>query len=76
MTAALTDPDTNKTITVKKQQKEEGWQNATITDIGGVLIGNINSTADTTVTYTADGSGKSTGTITIDGKKVGEAVAP
>ena len=72
MTAALTDPDTTKTITVKKQQKQENWQNTSIANIGGIAITNINSTADTEVKYTPDGDGKSTGTVTIDGKTVSD----
>ena len=72
MTSALTEPDAPKTISVPKQQKQDGWQNTSITDIGGVAIANINSKDATEVKYTPDGDGKSTGTVTIDGKNVTE----
>ncbi len=60
---ALTDPDTPKTATVKKEQTQDGWTNPAIKDqtIAGITVSTLNDKADTKIEY--DGS-----KITIDGK--------
>lgn len=62
--AALSDPETAVSATVEKKQLQDDWQNAaSIKDIAGVAIADINSKDDTVVAYTpSDG----VGIITID----------
>ena len=63
--AALTDPDTPQTATIEKKQTVDDWQSASsMKDIAGVAIASINSTDDTTVTYSLDDG------IQIDGNAV------
>ena len=66
--SALTDPEKAVSATISKKQLQSGWQSsASLKDIAGVAIGQINSTAATKVAYDA---ANGAGTITIDGKAV------
>ena len=66
--SALTDPDTAKTATVSKKQTQAEWQSRdSLKEIAGVAIGNIESTEDTEVKYTAP-SGSTAASITIGGQ--------
>ena len=59
-------PTTDLTTTVTKKQTQANWQNAaSIADIAGVAIANINSNTATTITYEV-----SSGKIKIDGHEV------
>ena len=61
--AALNDPGTAHSATVKKQQTQADWQSASsIKNIAGVAITAIQSTGDTTVSYDANSS-----VVKIDG---------
>ena len=70
VTAALEDPETAVSATIKKKQLVADWQNKGIKDIAGVKITDINSTTDTVVAY--DGEGK----VTIDGKPATTSFIP
>ncbi len=64
--AALSDPETSVKATIEKKQQREDWQSAaSMPDIAGVAIGDIESTKDTVVAYDSE-----TGKITIDDKEV------
>ena len=65
--AALNDPGTAHSATVKKQQKQAGWQNKSIENIAGVAPGSIESVNDTVVQYVI--SGANAGKILIDNQE-------
>ena len=64
VSAALEDSTKDQSVTVAKQQSVEGWV-SDIDEIAGVSISKIESTKETTITYTA-----STGVVAIDGNDV------
>ena len=68
MAAVLTDPKTDQSKTVEKQQTQENWQNDSIGKIANVDIADINSTTPTTIAYN-----KTTGKVTIDSHEVADA---
>ena len=68
--ASLADPETAASATVEKKQQRDGWQNAaSIEQIAGVAIANINSTDETVVKYTP-ASGSTDSKVEIDNTEV------